>query len=197
MDVLEKAQQKIDALQHTVNKLRMQRESIDAQLTQNERELGKLLAFIDTYRQLVEDQPKPVAETLTEYVHRLHRTRSELTPKKIEAIAEAYLRHEAPKRTPELVAYLEAKGCEIPGANKDGYVAGVLSRSKRFVARRRFGGWFLVENDPAAGSDETPELPELENQGYKGETPSVGAEGVSDTATQAAVGGGLESDDLL
>lgn len=199
MDVFEKAQQQIEVLKSNVDRLRMQRESIDAQLMRSEKELGKLLSFLDTYRQLADDKPKEPDLGLTEHLVRAlrARTRTGLNPKNIEVITEAYLRHAAPKRTPEIVAYLEERGCEIPSTNKEGYLAGVLSRSDKFVARRKLGGWFLTENDPEPGSSETPELPELENREYKGETPSAPTEGVSFTANQAAVTGGRESDDLI
>ena len=198
MDVLEKAQQKIVALQSAVNALRTQREAIDAQLLRQERELGKLIAFIDTYRELDGHFPDsgPRAQGALERVSSL------LKPKNIEVIAEAYLRESAPKRTGEIVEYLESKGCLIPSDKKEAYLAGVLSRSKRFVARRKHGGRFLIENDPVLADPhigtayEQDWLPEA-NMPAQSETPSVDAEGVSDTSTQAADQGGFDSDDLV
>lgn len=255
MDVLDRAQQRIATLNSTVQALRLQRESIDAQLAKYERELTKLLGFVDTYRELnaetdTPDSPRDGGESS------ISRPKGMLTPRNIEVIAEAYLRDAAPKKTSELVDYLEEKGCQIPSQRKEAYLAGILSRSKKFVARRKHGGWFLAENDPARGLPiEQEEIPlELVSSGAecvtvqqlrdqlmakytattledsldswlrargkatvwahhtkchnlaritgekrtaKSETPSVGAEGVSDTSTQAAVEGGTESDGLI
>lgn len=198
MDILEKAQQKIVALQSAVSALRAQRESIDAQLLRQERELGKLIAFIDTYREL---DGGPI-DTGPRVQGALAQVAAVLKPKNIEVIAEAYLRESAPKRTGEIVEYLESKGCHIPSDKKEAYLAGVLSRSKRFVARRKHGGWFLVENDPVVENlfeclDNDQGDWAIENAHPQSETPSVGAEGVSDTSTQAAVIGGFDSDDLV
>lgn len=187
MDILEKAQQKIVALQSAVSALRAQRDAIDAQLLRQERDLAKLLAFIDTYREL-EGGPFDSGQRVQ---GALERVAAFLKPKNIEVIAEAYLRESAPKKTGEIVDYLESKGCQIPSDKKEAYIAGVLSRSKRFVARRKHGGWFLVENDPVQANPFEDQGYELgywtaENFDPQSETPSALTEGVSDTSTETA-----------
>lgn len=195
MDVLKKAQQRIEILKSSVHSLRLQRETIEAQISQQEHEMARLSGFVDTYREL--DEVVEGGSVAIQYEERIRRFRSLLSPRNIEVIVEAYLKVAAPKRTGELVAYLQEKGCQIPSDRKETYVAGVLSRSNRFVARRKLGGWFLVDNDPQSKSNNLFDGSSEENMQSKSETPSVGAEGVFDTSTQATVGGGYESDNLV
>ena len=153
MDIIAKAQEKIGALTGTIHALRLQREAIEAQLNRHEHELAKLRSFIATFREL-EGQPETGTQApfhgVVRVVSSAEKARAGLAPKQIEVIVAAYLKENSPKRTSELVEYLESKGCEIPSDRKESYLAGVLSRSVLFVARRRHGGWFLRENDPVA-----------------------------------------------
>jgi hypothetical protein len=201
MDVLEKAQRKIAALKTTVQALRQQRESIESQLLKSEHELIRLSGFLETYKEL-DDNPSISHLLSTAGGDRFNRMRQILRPKNIEVIAEAFLRDSAPKKTNEIVDYLESKGCVFPSENKESYLAGVLSRSNRFVARRKHGGWFLVENAPPVEHHFTMAEP---TQGalaavfatLKSETPSALTEGVSDTSNQASLDAGTDSDGLI
>ena len=66
-----------------------------------------------------------------------------------------YLQNAAPQNTNALLAYLRAKGQDVPGANPAVYLANILSTSNKFVARRKHGGWFLIEQDPSP-KEESP-----------------------------------------
>ena len=199
MDIIAKAQEKIGALTGTIHALRLQREAIEAQLNRHEHELAKLRSFIATFREL-EGQPETVTQAsahgpFARVVSSAEKTRTGLAPKQIEVIVAAYLKENSPKRTSELVEYLESKGCEIPSDRKESYLAGVLSRSVLFVARRRHGGWFLRENDPVAEKfnlfeARTPEEDFSDMEKPQSETPPVSAGGVSNTSTEAAWDGG-------
>lgn len=48
-------------------------------------------------------------------------------------------------KTALIVDYLNEKGMKIPGKNPHGYVSQVLSRDKRFAARRK-QGWILASS---------------------------------------------------
>lgn len=66
-----------------------------------------------------------------------------------------YLHKTAPQNTNALLAYLRDKGLDVPGANPAVYLANILSTSDKFVARRKHGGWFLIEQDPSP-KEESP-----------------------------------------
>ena len=72
----------------------------------------------------------------------------------INLVAE-HLQTSSPQKTNALLQYLKTNGVEVPGANKAVYLANILSTSNRFVARRKHGGWFLIEHDPTP-KEESP-----------------------------------------
>lgn len=200
MDVLEKAQQKIAVLKDSLQALRQQREAIEHQLVKHEHELVRLVGFLETYKEL--DQGAQIDSVTTSRAAGFNRMRSLLKPKNIEVIAEAFLRDNAPKKTNEIVDYLASKGCTIPSDNKEAYLAGILSRSDKFVARRKEGGWFLAEHAPAASNLFVATEPTRGAfAGFfasrQSETPSALTEGVSDTSTEASVVAGTDSDGLV
>lgn len=155
MGVFEKAQRKCAEIVSAIENLRAEKEKIEAQLTRQESELLRLEGFISTYHELEE----PESNYAFQEVRGLEPFKKNpvplLKPKMVEIIAEAYLKEAAPKKTLALVSYLESRGCQIPSGRKEAYIAGILSRSEKFVARRRYGGWFLSGDDPVSKEENT------------------------------------------
>jgi hypothetical protein len=102
------------------------------------------------------------------------------TRKLISDEVEFLLRDRFPLKTPLILEFLSGKGIKVPGQDPSVYLANILSTDPRFVARRRFGGWFLTEQDPAP----------------KKENPSATNTEVS-IFNQASLEVGTESDGLI
>jgi len=82
---------------------------------------------------------------------------SESVKEKIGRLAIGLLEEHSLRSTLELLKRVEATGVEVAGKNKAVYLANILSTDARFVSRRKFGGWFLVESDPL--KSDTPVVP--------------------------------------
>ena len=72
----------------------------------------------------------------------------------VEDGAAAILGQEQPLIVPEILARLRQSGVHVGGGDPEKNLSSYLSRSPKFVIRRKEGGWFLAAKEaaPAGGN---------------------------------------------
>lgn len=170
MSVFEKAKIKLLAINEAIASIDASIKNLQSEKLKYCEDAEKLSDFCKTYDELsnddkVEEFKQPVdifARIRQHYVVQPNTAVSENNEfLKIHEIIELvydYLKESAPKNSNELVAYLQHSGKNLKGVDKPTYLSAILSKSERFVARRKYGGWFLVEQDPEPNKEESPTI---------------------------------------
>jgi hypothetical protein len=134
----------IHKAQKNLAELEVEHAELKKRLSENHEKQMKLRVFMETYAELL-----PSTDNLTSNGKSIPDSSSvESAKEKIVRIAVSLLTEHNPRSTLDLLMRVEQKGVEVGGKNKSVYLANILSTDDRFVSRRKFGGWFLVENDP-------------------------------------------------
>lgn len=118
----------------------------EARLKEIKAEAAEIEVFLRTYRRFADEDPDP-GERAPEG-DRLQATVT-VNPSKRETIltaAETALLAQQPLRTTDLLDRLEVAGVDIGGADKAVNLSSYLSKSSRFIHKRKEGGWFLTGN---------------------------------------------------
>lgn len=168
MSVKEKAAVKLSVLNEKVSALLSQQQSIEIEISESKSEISKIKQFLEMYDDLSTDENLTGTFTLNTLNQQIAKYHNDNVAQKhdepvvflkiheiIELVSD-YLRDNAPQSSDSLVGYLEHSGRSIKGADKSTYISAILSKSDKFVARRKYGGWFLAEQDPEPHKDELP-----------------------------------------
>jgi hypothetical protein len=131
---------------------------LTSKLGEREKRREKLHAFIEAYKELF---GAPLTENPSQGLGLVLPDGSDKA--KIIAISEYSLLKKSPRNTLELLSIIENEyKITVGGGNKAVYLANILSTSDKFVARRKFGGWFLVSQDPDPKKAENPSVTSTE-----------------------------------
>jgi hypothetical protein len=168
--VKDKAFTKLKTLNENIASLLAKQQIIGKEIAENEIEKTKVMQFLEMYEDLSMDET-PIealtAITLNQKIAKYHNDNAEknhiepvifLKIHEIVDLAYDFLKEHAPQSADQIVGYLEHSGKSIKGADKLTYVSAILSKSDKFVARRKHGGWFLVEQDPEPNKEESPTI---------------------------------------
>lgn len=168
--VKDKAFTKLKTLNENIASLLAKQQIIGKEIAENEIEKTKVMQFLEMYEDLSMDET-PIealtAITLNQKIAKYHNDNAEknhiepvifLKIHEIVDLAYDFLKEHAPQSADQIVGYLEHSGKSIKGADKLTYVSAILSKSDKFVSRRKHGGWFLVEQDPEPNKEESPTI---------------------------------------
>lgn len=169
MSVLDKAKIKLLAINEAIDSIDENIKNLQSEKLKYCEDAEKLSNFCKTYNELSNDDQveefKPPVDFFARIKHYVVQPNTTVPEQneflKIHEIIDLvydYLKECAPKNSNELVAYLEHSGKGLKGVDKATYVSAILSKSDKFVARRKHGGWFLAEQDPEAHKDESPTI---------------------------------------
>jgi hypothetical protein len=133
--------------------------SIDGQIAALEKRRAALRQFVDLGQRLYADigsdaagRLPPGADVVSSvasmgvmgFAERMRNNRENSLKARVLALSKQAIQEAGPRSTRELLAYIEAAGVEVTGADKPTTVSVILSRSDDFKADRNVG-WTLVD----------------------------------------------------
>ena len=165
MSVKEKAMTKLAALNENIASLFAAQQSIEFEISESRLQVSKIEQFLEVYENLSTEET-PIGAVVrgvtsnysNQEVPQYNSPVIFLKTHEIIDLTYDFLESHAPKSSDQIVGYLEHSGRGIKGTDKLTYVAAILSKSDKFVSRRKYGGWFLAEKDPESNKDESPTI---------------------------------------